>query len=361
MSKKNILEFCLSPDLGGLELCVVDYFNYFKTQTNSYLCVAPDTKLDRYAEDTNKFTLKRNKLFPLIPAFKLAKFIDEHEIDTLHFHWTRDITTAVLAKLLSKRKPKLIQSRHMTMTRFKDDMYHKWLYENIDTIHAVTYQVKEQLEKFIPLNIRPNIEMVYLGVSESQIDGEKVTELKKKYNINDEFVVAIIGRIEEGKGQYLLVEAMHILKDLNTKALIVGHSMDEEYVKRLKSKVDDFGLRDKVVFTGFTSDVNEHIKLCDATVLATPKETFGLVVIESMINKVPVIATANGGPLEIIDDKKDGLLFDRSSEDLAKKIELLYKNPEFRNELSINGYKKVTDKFDKEKQMKKMYEVMNEG
>ena len=49
------------------------------------------------------------------------------------------------------------------------------------------------------------------------------------------------------------------------------------------------------------------------------------------------------------------------NEDLAKKIEQLYQNRELGNELSINGYEKIKDKFDKEKQMKKMYEVMNEN
>ena len=52
---KNILEFCLSPDLGGLELCVYDYFKFFKTQSNSFVCVATDKKLDNYISDENKF------------------------------------------------------------------------------------------------------------------------------------------------------------------------------------------------------------------------------------------------------------------------------------------------------------------
>ena len=123
----------------------------------------------------------------------------------------------------------------------------------------------------------------------------------------------------------------------------------------------DLGLEEQVIFTGFTKDVNEHMKLSHVTLLATPKETFGLVVIESMVNGVPVIATANGGPLEIIDDGVDGLFFDRTTEDLVKKIELLYETPELRNSLTRNGYRKIKEKFDKESQMKKMYEVIHES
>ncbi len=358
---KNILELCLSPDLGGLELCVIDYFNYFKTKTNSYLCVASGKKLDSYVEDKNKFLLQRNKLLPIVPALKLAKFIDENEIDLVHFHWTKDIAMVILAKVLSKRKPKVIQSRHMTMTRFKNDFYHKWLYKNIDTIHAVTYQLQEQLERFIPIDVRPKIKMLYLGVSEPEIDNENFLKLREQYELEKKFVVGIIGRVEEGKGQYLIIEAIGKLKELNIKALIVGHTMDEEYTLELKKRVKELDIKDKIIFSGFTKNVSEYMQLCDTTVLATPKETFGLVVIESMINKVPVIATANGGPLEIIDDNENGLLFDRTAEELSEKIKLLYTDKELKNKLAISGYKKVKEVFDKDIQMKKMYEIICES
>ena len=352
MSKKNIVEFCLSPDLGGLELCVVDYFNYLSTQYDCKIIVAKNKKLDHYLNDNpNKFTLKRNKLFPIIPALKLAKFIDTNDIDIVHFHWTRDIATVVIAKVISKKKPKIIQSRHMTMTRFKDDFYHKWLYKNISIIHAVTYQVQEQLKRYIPQDIRPDIKMVYLGVDKPNTDNQKVLSLKAQYNLTNQFVVGIVGRIEHGKGQYILIDAIKKLKSLNMKALIVGHTMDSKYLESLKEDIKLYNIQDHIIFTGFTKDVNEHLNLCDVTVLATPKETFGLVVIESMVNLIPVIVTNNGGPLEIVEDNIDGLYFDRTVDDLVSKIQMIYEDTTLKDKLKSNCYKKVTQKFSKSKQM----------
>jgi len=221
------------------------------------------------------------------------------------------------------------------MTRFKDDFYHKWLYKNISTMHAVTYQVKAQIEKFIPSDICPKVEMVYMGTSRIENDNLKIKNLKAKYNLTDEFIVGIVGRIEEGKGQYLVIEAIEKLRDLNQnlniKAIIVGATMDDNYLKNLKFKIKNLKLDDKIIFTGFTKEVNEHMQLFDVNILATPKETFGLVVIEAMINNVCMCATNAGGPLEIIDDGKDGLLFDRTSEDLASKIQSLYADVEYIN------------------------------
>ena len=355
----NILEFCLSPDLGGLELFMVNCFNDFKTKTNCKVIVSPDKKLDNYIQNNaDKFHIKRNKLFPIFPALKLAKFIDKNDIDIIHFHWTKDITTVVLAKILSKKNPKIIQTRNMTMTRFKDDFYHKWLYQNIDTMHAVTYQVKEQLTKFIPTDIRPKVEVVYMGTSVIKNEELKIENLKSKYGLKDEFIVGIVGRIEEGKGQYLVIEAIEKLRELNIKALIVGHTMDKSYLDNLKLKIKNLKLDDKIILTGFTKKVDLHMQLFDANILATPRETFGLVVIEAMANRVCMIAVNNGGPLEIIDDGVDGLLFHRNSEDLASKIKLLYDDIEYKNILAEAGYIKAKDMFDRDIQNEKLYNVL---
>jgi len=355
----NILELCLSPDLGGLELFMLNCFQDFQTKTNCKLIVEKNTKLDNYIESPDKFYLKRNKLFPIIPALELAKFIDANNIDIIHFHWTKDIATIVLSKVLSKRDPQIIQTRNMTMTRFKSDFYHKWLYKNINTMHAVTYQVKEQLQKFIPQKVCPNIEMLYMGTEEKIINKEKILSLKKKYGIEtDDFIVGIVGRIQENKGQYLVIDAIKELNNSHIKALIVGHTMDETYLNDLKQKVIDLGLSKQIIFTGFTKEVNEHMQFFDTNILATPKETFGLVVIEAMINKVCMIATNKGGPLEIIEDGTDGLLFNRTSEDLAKKIKILYEDEHYKNKLAQAGYQKAKIKFNHELQLEKLYTVI---
>lgn len=361
MKNNNILEVCLSPDLGGLELFMISCIELFSKKTNVFIAVAPQKKLNDYLKNNTLFLLKRNKLLPIIPAMKLAQYIDRNHIDIIHFHWSKDMATVILAKVLSKRKPKVVQSRHMSMTRFKDDPYHKWLYKNIDTIHAVTYEVKAQLEKFIPSKVLPKIEVVHPGTKIPIINDEKIESLRKKYASKECFVVGIVGRIEEAKGQYLLIEAIANLKAFNIKVLIVGQAMKEEYLEELKTKIIDLGIEERVIFTGFTKEVNEHIQLCDVTVLATPKETFGLVVIESMANGVPVIATNSGGPLEIIENGINGYFFDRTMQDLEKKIRMFYEDKDLRDTITKEALQKVKEKFNFEIQLDKLYEVIHEG
>jgi L-malate glycosyltransferase len=357
MSKK-ILEVCLSPDLGGLELYAYSCYQSFSQNTEVEFAISKGGKLDRYFNDQNKFYLKRSKL-PIVSAWKLAKYIDEKAIDILHFHWTKDIVTVVLAKVLSKQKPKIIQSRHMRMTRFKDDFYHKWLYKNIDIMHAVTKEVQKQLEKFIPQDILPKVTTIYPGVKpKSDLD---ILNLQEEYKNSNTFSVVIVGRIEEAKGQAVTIEAIAKLKGLNIRLFIVGAPMEDSYLEKLQSRVYELSVEDKVVFTGFTKEVDKYMQLCDISIMATENETFGLVVIESMANKTPVIAKNMGGPLEIIEDNVDGLFYDGTVSDLALKIKLLYDDQKLLEKLRENGIKKVQSQFDFETQLNKLYKVINES
>lgn len=359
MKNKSILEVCLSPDLGGLELYMSNCSKYLSKEFNVYNVISKNSKLENYFKnDKNSFLLKRKSSFSLFLALKLAKIIDKQSIDIIHLHWTKDIPIVVFSKKLSKRKPKIVQTRHMTMTRFKNDFYHKFLYKNIDTIICVTKALQEQVNKFIPKNIRPKTEVIYLGAKTSEkLKENEILKFKNSLKVNDSFMLGLVGRINEFKGQHLLIEAMNLLKEkkLNIKAYIIGHAMNEEYLEKLKQKVIKYELEEQVLFVGFTKEPSKFMQACDVVLMTSKNETFGLVTIEAMRNGTAVIASNSGGVLEVIDDEKNGLLFENQNyEDLALKIEKLYKDNILREKLACAGQKKAEEQFDNEKQFKKL-------
>ena len=360
---KNILEVCFSPDLGGLELYMQNCAKDLSSNFNVLSVINRNSKLKKYFEGTSNIfiELKRKSSFSITLIWKLSKIIDEHKTDIIHFHWTKDLPIIVFAKLLSKQKPKIIQTRHMTMTRFKNDFYHKFLYKNVDAIICVTKELQNQIEKFISADIRPKTEVLYLGVKEvTNFANKDIEEQKKELNVGNSFMIGFVGRINEPKGQYLLIEAMKELlkKDLNVKAYFVGSAMDNKYLDLLKQKIKEYDLEKNVFFLGFMKEPNKFMQCCDVIIAASKNETFGLVVIEAMNNKTAVIASKNGGFLEIIDDKKNGLFFEnQNSNDLASKIEILYKDSEYRKTIASNGKEKVDELFNHQKQFQKLNEL----
>lgn len=342
--------------------------HFLHEKTNVVSVIDENSKLEQYYKNTNYIYYKIKKtpfISSYIRAKKLAKIIDEHKIDIVHAHWTKDLLVAVLAKKLSVCKPHIAQTRNMTMTRFKDDFYHRWLYKSISLMLPVTYQVKEQLEKFIPKEIRPRIEVLYMGAETPQkISDEEKQKLRDQYGLENFFTVGIVGRIEEDKGQYLVIDAVkELLQDgLDVKALIVGSPMNENYLTSLKEAIKKDAIEKNIVFTGFTTQAQKLMQACDVIVLATRRETFGLVLIEAMKSAVTVIGTNNAGPLEIIDDHETGLLFEKQdSQDLAQKIKLLIESEDLKNQLAQNGYEKAMKVFDSEVQFEKLFGVLNES
>ena len=358
MINKKVLEVCLSPDLGGLELYMSRCTNELSKDFELSYVVSTKSKLKDFKKDIKKYEIKRKNSFSLFTSLKLARIIDKEEIDVVHLHWTKDIPIVVFAKKFSKRKPKIVQTRHMTMTRFKDDFYHKFLYKNIDSIICVTKAVEEQMKKFIPQNIRPKLEQLYLGANEAKfLSEEDIKKFKNELGVNDSFMIGLIGRINEFKGQYLLIEAVKLLKEkgLNIKSYIIGHAMSEEYLENLKQKVKDYELKEQVIFVGFTNEPTKFMQACDTVLMTSKNETFGLVTIEAMKIGTAVIGANSGGVLEIIDDEKTGLLFDNGNfNDLALKIEKLYFDNILKKKLATNGQEKANEYFDSTKQFAKL-------
>lgn len=366
----NVLELCLSPSLGGLELYVFRAAQALSlsTQTdnakdlikNSSLptnqstnlptkviaIVDKSSKLDEYFQnnsDIDTFHLKRRtSVLALFSAKKLARTIDNNKIDIIHVHWNKDFLLSVLGKLLSKRRPAIVFTRHMMITREKKDIYHNFLHRHMNLMLTISKELESLCKKFIP-GYAEKIVTLYHGVKapEKFLDEDNRIESRKTFNFGaDDFVVGIIGRLEENKGQHLLINAISMAKQhgYNIKALIIGHEMTSGYRDILKKQADDLDISNQITFQDFTQQPQQLMQLCDCIVLATRCETFGLVLPEAMRSGVAVIGSNSGGVPEIIQHDKTGLLFESfNAQDLFKQIERIYLDVDLKNQLAAQG------------------------
>jgi len=126
------------------------------------------------------------------------------------------------------------------------------------------------------------------------------------------FVVGMVGRLMPWKGQHIFIEAFaRAFPDGMASATLVGGPLfgEEGYERALREQARAAGVGERVEFRGHTDDVPAELVAFDVLVHAsvTP-EPFGLAVVEGMAAGLPVVATAAGGPSEIITDGVDGLL-----------------------------------------------------
>jgi glycosyltransferase involved in cell wall biosynthesis len=361
------MELCLSPDLGGLELYVFRSSVALNASDDVVPVINPAGRLRRYFSDYGfswhelepKF-----KALPLIASKRLAQIIDKERVDVIHVHWTKDLPLAVLAKRLSRRKARIVYTRQMQITRSKQDFYHEFIYGNIDLILAITEALASDIRKYIKPRHSSKVRTLYYGVKEPEkvITAEEKGELRAELGVPGvSFMVGIFGRIKHEKGQYLLVRAVKKLREegLDVYALIVGHPMDESYLAGLKNTVNGEQLEGYVVFKDFVENPQVWMQACDAVVLASQNETFGLVLAEAMQAGVAVVGTNSGGVTEIIEDRKSGLLFEPGDSDgLAACIGALVNDSAFRQKLAQNGQAKARAAFDYSGHYEKLRSLM---
>ncbi len=249
----------------------------------------------------------------------------------------------------------------MGMTSSKNDFYHRFLYQNLDLMIAVTQQVENQLRTFIDSKFRPKTCTTYIGADKpDQVSVSQINNLKEQYGIKAQFVVTIVGRMQHQKGQHIVIEAVSKLReqDKDVGLLIVGDAMFEAYLAELKALVAKLKLEKNVIFTDFVNNPSEFMQLSDAVVLATNNETFGLVLIEAMQAGIAVVASNNGGPLEIVTHQKTGLLFEAfDSDDLAKNLALLYEDKDFKTKIAAQGQQAALARFDANQQFEAVLDI----
>ena len=157
----------------------------------------------------------------------------------------------------------------------------------------------------------------------------------------DDFVVLFVGRLIQIKGILELMQAVLSIPDEKVKLLVLGSanfgkralSSYERKVKKISSQN-----RNRIIFTGYVdhAEVPQYASVADVQCVSTlVEEAAPLVVLESMAEGLPLIATKSGGVVEYV-DKDTALLIERENvvEELQNAILYLKAHPEIRKRMS---------------------------
>ena len=191
--------------------------------------------------------------------------------------------------------------------------------------------------------------VVYNGFKSDRFDlvtSDETARIRTQLGIGDAPLVGLFSRLSYWKGQHVLLEAV---KDLpNVHVILVGEALfgEHEYVSRLKELAEP-ELAGRVHWLGFRDDVPALMKTCDVVVhTSTEPEPFGRVIIEGQLAQKPVIASAAGGALELIEDGVNGYLFPpEDSLALSKAIAMLISDPYLAQNLARQGYQNAKQNF----------------
>jgi glycosyltransferase involved in cell wall biosynthesis len=193
------------------------------------------------------------------------------------------------------------------------------------------------------------------------INGD-LAAFRSSFALPEEKIVLFVGRLVYEKGIHVLINAMpKILSQINAKFVIVGSGYMKE---RLLDIVRSMGLEHKVIFEGFLDEPSllKLQKIADVSVVPSLFEPFGIVALEAMAARSPVVVSDTGGMSEIVEHDVTGVkVYPNSPDSLAWGVNKILLDPNYRNWLVDNAYRVVQDRYSWDKiaqQTKRTYEAV---
>ncbi len=254
-----------------------------------------------------------------------------------------DLGLAVLCKTLWLPALRLVYQQHMQLGLAKRSVVHTLRYRALDAwltpLHRLAAEVRENTH--LPAN---RLHVVPLGIELEKFAHSGLTQAQARTQLElslplDAVLLGLIGRFDEGKGQNFVVGALAALRRQHPQLhlLLVGEptrNIGSAYREAVLARVQALGLANAVHMRAFTLQPEVAYRALDISITASTNETYGMVTIEAMATGLPVVASATGGTLEIVDNGRTGLLFPFGDEAaFVAAIERLLQNPALGTEL----------------------------
>ncbi len=356
-SDKTILMFISSLDKTKYKPIVVVPFEGPLTRefekNNIQVVIAPVLKLYRkMITPTNMIKATKEYKLGLQTLEALHK---EHKFDLVYSH-----TLAALIGIVFARKHNIKHLWHIQEILARPVAINKIFKRllNLKANHKAVYDSKATMNFWIENDekLSEKSDFVWNGLDAStkpSYSREHIQSVREKFfSVDDNItVIGLVGRINSWKGQPLLLESYNKIakKHPNSRLVFIGSAPPDQefFTDNLKKSIAEFHLKDQVKIIPFQEEIWQLWDSIDiAVVPSTEPEPFGMVAIEAMLAKKPVIAANHGGLTEIVIRGETGLLFEpQNPNELANALESLLNNSEKREKYGLAGYKRAVEHF----------------
>jgi glycosyltransferase involved in cell wall biosynthesis len=325
-----------------------------------FICPQKDIyAFKEYCQEMNDLGIKvtllpiKTKISLLATAYSVGKYLKRNNISLVHSHlFSADLIAVIVKKLFFPRlivfstkhgyEEKYLLQYGLGNKKINRNFYYfisKAIIKRIDYNVAVS-KTLSRLYTYLKL-VKNEMKYINHGVKPNMPDSNKIS-------LEGSPKIMIVGRLSEIKGHTYLLKAMPevITQFPDVKLYIIGIGPLEN---DLYNEAKRLNILDHIEFAGLANPAN-YTHHCQAMVLPSLFESFGLVFIESFALKIPVIAfdTINGN--QIIEDNKTGFLVKKEDvKALAEKIIFVLTLPEIAEEVVQNAHLKFRTEYTVEK------------
>ncbi len=284
------------------------------------------------------YRVKMRAPYDAIAAKEIADLYKKEKPDIVQTHFMRENFLAVAASKLAPVGAIFQTVHRLEPKTFSQAKVNQIFSLGLTKFIAVSDLAKEYLEKE---GIgRHKIVVIPNGAEIGKFNKEKI---KKELGIGKEKVISYVGRFTAEKGHDILLKAFKELKPKKIKLILVGDGPDKS--KYLKY-VEKHELKNRVIFTGNRDNGYQVIGISDIYVQPSQIENMPISIIEAMLQKIPIVASANDAHKAMLKDGLHGKLFrNKSYKDLKVRLEQTLADETEAKEKAKEAYKFVKKRF----------------
>jgi len=284
---------------------------------------------------------------PLTPNFAVPPNFGKTLVCTVHSTWKGE-AEAIRGEpyLRLNANEKFLVSFNGFLRFFEEGMLHR-----ARKIIAVSHFTKWELTNYYKIPAH-KIKVIYNGVDIKKFQpAADKRKAKAELGFNpDDIAIVSVGRLYARKGLFTLIESMPavVKRFPNAKFIISGKGQSDEMAK-LIAHATRIGVKDNIVFTGYTPDkeLPKLYQAADVFAFRTFYEHHPFAVLEALATGLPVVTTTVGGIPETIQSGKNGLLVEPfNSKQFSDQILYLLEHREAASEMGALARKTVVEQLD---------------
>lgn len=265
----------------------------------------------------------------------------------------KDAPFVLLCKLFCRKI--VIQQHNKGMTAYVDRWPYRWLLPMVygnTTVILLSSRLYPDIQRVVP---KENVLVCPNGIKVG------TTGIYERVE-NDVPRLLFLSNLLESKGVFVLLDALKMLADkgLPFECTYVGAESKEIDAGRLAEEVKRRGLGGRVSYLGRKTGEAKEEEYAKSDIFIFPSydECFGIVLLEAMSHRLPIVTTDEGGIPDLVEDGVNGLISERKNpESLANCIETLLADPDLRCKMGEEGYRILQEKFTEDVFLRRICEI----
>ena len=261
--------------------------------------------------------------FSLMPGLALWCRNNLQQYDVVHMHVYRTFQNIVLYYYCRKYNIPYVMDAHGSTPYFTSKNFIKKLFDKsigksiLKNASVLLAETEVGVDEYINLDEAINKDKIVILSPPFDTDEylklPKKGDFRKKYNISlDEKVISFLGRVHYIKGNDFLIKGFSEFAKCNQNSKLVIIGPDDGHMVKCKEIVNNLGIKDRVIFTGFLGGEYKNSALVDSDIVVqlSRQEQGAWAPLEAVLCETPIVVTRHTGTGEDIKRLNAGSLVD---------------------------------------------------